>query len=185
MLEVALSSAAKDSQALPALQPMSGLDLQALHLERAAAAEQLGEILNSLRGSGFSQSELFDRLTVIEKDLAFKPKTDSPAPDGLTPFSPVNRVVLLDLHSFRMASVFNRLCLSIGVRGQLTGAKRAFAQQKLLAALLSQPRLEASGDLCVMDWNHPFVPAPSRYYEVQLPVRLRQSLAANQPTSKN
>lgn len=77
------------------------------------------------------------------------------------------------------------LCLSIGVRGEPSRATRELLHQQLQAELEKYPGLQSNGDLRVMGWNSPFVPRSARYFEVQIPVRERQTTLADNSTPSN
>jgi hypothetical protein len=61
--------------------------------------------------------------------------------------------------------------VSFGVRGNLGEKQIAQAERILRAWLASQEAYEPTGDLRTYGYNSPFVPAPARYSEVQIPVR--------------
>lgn len=67
--------------------------------------------------------------------------------------------------------------VSLGLRG--AAAEREFlqARRELDAWLNAHPEWCAAGPLRVMAWNSPMVRAAERFFEVQLPIRVRESAA--------
>jgi hypothetical protein len=72
----------------------------------------------------------------------------------------------------RVEDVPAAMVLSTGVRGNRTPAKVRIARDQLLDWLSANAeRYAPRGELRVMGYNSPFVPAARRYYEVQIPVK--------------
>ncbi len=65
------------------------------------------------------------------------------------------------------------LFVTVGCRGRSNEAAIAAARGELEAWLARRPSLAVRGDLRVLGYNSPMVPARERYFEVQLPVRIR------------
>jgi hypothetical protein len=63
--------------------------------------------------------------------------------------------------------------VSVGVRGNYGGSVMKAARAAIEAWLDQHPEYAAAGDLRVMGYNSPSVPAENRYAEIQIPVRRR------------
>ena len=88
-----------------------------------------------------------------------KPALDSPKNLGL--------VKVADLPALRV--------LSIASQGDMQPAALQEAEKKLQAALESRADLESAGPPRLLGYNGPDVPAKKRYWELQIPVRAKES----------
>jgi monofunctional biosynthetic peptidoglycan transglycosylase len=65
---------------------------------------------------------------------------------------------------------------SLGCRGDVTDRRVEEARDALLAWIDARPELVVAGELRVMGYNSPMVPRERRTYEVQIPVRNRETV---------
>ena len=68
--------------------------------------------------------------------------------------------------------------VSIGFNGRRSDAKIEKARDQLMAWLAERSQYEASGDLRVLGYNSPFVPRDRQYWEVQVPIREKGDVVA-------
>ena len=67
------------------------------------------------------------------------------------------------------------MAVSLGLRGDYSADQVAKGEQYLQQWLKQNAdRYEVAGELRVLGYNSPFLPAERRYAEVQLPVRYRE-----------
>jgi len=99
------------------------------------------------------------RARLRETDMAFLYRSPAQGQAGK-----VERVEVVDVPA--------TICISLGMMGDFRGGQVAQAREHLDAWLAGHAqRYKAAGDLRVLGYNSPFLPAMLRYFEVEIPVR--------------
>ena len=73
--------------------------------------------------------------------------------------------------SVEVVDVPESKAVSIGLRGTDSRTRISSAREKLEGWLKEHPEYQASGELRLMGYNSPFIPADKQFFEVQLPVK--------------
>jgi len=136
------------------------------------------------RGDGRAFWTLFEHIESNEIPMTAPVETTYSEEDARRPstmaflYDEADRGEVGERGAVTIADVAPQLAVSIGCRGNDTSGRIASARAALESWIAERSDLEVAGPLRVMGFNSPMVMGSRRFFEVQIPVRVRAGVAS-------